>query len=200
MKIVIATKNRGKAREIAAILKGFSVDIVTLEEYPSIVMPPETGETFTENALAKARAVASATGLPALADDSGLEVYALNGRPGVRSARYAGERATDRENYELLLKEMKGVPSGKRGARFWCALAYVEPGNEEAVFEGSFEGIISEGPRGTGGFGYDPVFIVPDRGVTVAELAPGEKDRISHRAKALSMFRDFFEAREKKRS
>ena len=197
MKIVIATRNKGKAREIDNILRGLPVDVVTLEEYPSVLLPPETGETFRDNALAKARAVAVATGLPALADDSGLEVDALEGSPGVRSARYAGERATDRENYELLLKEMKGVSPEKRGGRFRCALAYVEPGGVEEVFEGSFEGSISQSPKGAGGFGYDPVFIVPDRGVTVADLGPGEKDRISHRAKALFKFREFLKGRKK---
>ena len=200
MKMVIATKNRGKAREIADILKGLPIEIVTLEESPAIVLPPETGETFRENARAKARAVAEVTGLPALADDSGLEVDALEGRPGVRSARYAGENATDRENYELLLRELKGVPLHERGGRFRCALAYAELEGIDEIFEGSFEGVIAESPEGEGGFGYDPVFIVPEKGVTVAELGPGEKDKISHRAKALFLFREFLIARQKKKS
>ncbi|MBW7957621.1 MAG: XTP/dITP diphosphatase [Deltaproteobacteria bacterium] len=191
MKLVIATRNRGKAAEIAGLLEGTGVEVVTLNEYPSLVLPPETGDSFRENALIKARFVAEATGLPALSDDSGLEVDALSGAPGVFSARYAGEGATDADNYVKLLAALEGVPEGKRTARFRCAAAFVEPGKGEEVFEGEFEGEISTEPRGSGGFGYDPVFVVPGRGLTVAELPPGEKDRISHRAKALRAFRDF---------
>ncbi|HBG47143.1 MAG TPA: non-canonical purine NTP pyrophosphatase, RdgB/HAM1 family [Deltaproteobacteria bacterium] len=202
MRIVLATKNAGKAREISSILEGAGVELVTLAEYPELELPPETGETFRENALAKARFTSAATGLPALADDSGLEVDALGGRPGVRSARYAGAGATDRENYEKLLAEMKGVPMESRGARFRCAVAFVGPGGPggiEELFEGSFSGSISEEPRGRGGFGYDPVFIVPGRGITVAELPPGEKDRLSHRAKALEAFKVFLIGRKREK-
>lgn len=195
MKLVVATRNRGKAKEISAMLEGTGVEAVTLNEYPSLILPPETGRSFRENALIKALFVADATGLPALADDSGLEVESLGGAPGVFSARYAGESASDRENCLKLLSALEGVPAGKRGARFRCAVAFVEPGRGEEVFEGEFEGEIAAGPRGSGGFGYDPVFVVPGRGLTVAELPPGEKDRISHRARALSAFKAFLAGR-----
>ncbi|WKZ33506.1 MAG: XTP/dITP diphosphatase [Thermodesulfobacteriota bacterium] len=199
MKLVIATRNRGKAKEIAAMLEGAGVEAVSLNEYPSLALPPETGRSFRENALLKARFVAEATGLPALSDDSGLEVDALSGAPGVFSARYAGEGATDADNCAKLLAALEGVPEDKRTARFRCAVAFVEPGNTEEVFEGEFEGKIAAEPRGRGGFGYDPVFIVPGTGLTVAELKPGEKDRISHRAMALSAFREFLCARQSRR-
>lgn len=195
MKVVLATRNRGKAAEMARILEGSGIELVTLDEYPELVLPPETGQTFAENSLDKARFVARETGLCALADDSGLEVDALGGRPGVRSARYSGEGATDRQNFEKLLAELKGAGPDKRSARFRCALAFVERGGGEHIFEGSFEGVIAEAPRGSGGFGYDPVFVVPEKGLTAAELAPGEKDRISHRAKAVEAFKAFIAGR-----
>ncbi len=199
MKLVIATRNRGKAGEIAALLEGTGAEAVTLNEYPFLVLPPETGRSFRENALIKARFVSEAAGLPALADDSGLEVDALSGAPGIFSARYAGEGATDEENYRKLLSALKGVPEGQRTARFRCAVAFAEPGIGEEVFEGEFEGAIAAEPRGSGGFGYDPVFIVPGTGLTVAELPPGEKDKISHRARALSAFREFLSERRLRR-
>lgn len=185
MKAVLASTNRGKAKEIGEMLKDIGVEIVALDEYPALKLPPETGETFIENALLKARHVAQETGMTALADDSGLEVDYLSGRPGVRSARYAGEGATDEENYKKLLAELEGVPREKRGARFRCALALVSPGGREEVSEGVFEGFITEAPRGGNGFGYDPVFLVPEKGLTAAELSPEQKNSMSHRAKAL---------------
>lgn len=186
MKAVLASTNRGKAKEIGEMLKDIGVEIVTLDEYPSIKLPPETGKTFIENALLKARHVAENTGMTALADDSGLEVDYLGGRPGVRSARYAGEEATDEENFKKLLAELEGVPREKRGARFRCALALVSPDGREEVSEGVFEGFITEEPRGKNGFGYDPVFLVPGKGMTAAELSPEQKNSLSHRAKALA--------------
>lgn len=188
MKLVIATKNRGKARELGEMLKGLEVEVLSLADFPSVALPPEDGDTFTENALIKARAVFEATGLPSLADDSGLVVDALDGRPGIYSARYAGRNATDEDNYRKLLGELEGVPLGKRAARFVCALAYKDKVREE-VFEGELCGRIAARPRGENGFGYDPVFEVERLGRTAAELSPGEKNAISHRAEALRRFK-----------
>ena len=195
MKVVLATKNAGKAKEIGRILEGSGVEIISLEGFPGVELPPETGKTMDENALLKARAVSKATGLPALADDSGLEVDFLNGAPGVYSARYSGEKATDEENWKKLLRELEGVEVEKRTARFRCAIALVGFDAEEHLFEGVFEGLIAEAPRGTGGFGYDPVFIALDTGRTAAELAPEEKNRISHRANALEALKAFLATR-----
>ena len=195
MKVVLATKNAGKAMEIGRMLEGSGVEIISLEGFPEVELPPETGKTMKENALLKARAAAGATGLPALADDSGLEVDFLGGAPGVYSARYSGEKATDEENWKKLLRELEGVPAEKRAARFRCAIALVGFDAEEHLFEGVFEGLIAEAPRGTGGFGYDPVFFVPEAGRTAAELAPDEKNRISHRARAIDVLKAFLSTR-----
>ena len=195
MKVVLATKNAGKAMEIGRMLEGSGVEIISLEGFPEVELPPETGKTMKENALLKARAAAGATGLPALADDSGLEVDFLGGAPGVYSARYSGEKATDEENWKKLLRELEGVPAEKRAARFRCAIALVGFDAEEHLFEGVFEGLIAEAPRGTGGFGYDPVFFVPEAGRTAAELAPDEKNRISHRARAIDVLKAFLSSR-----
>lgn len=191
MKVVLATKNAGKAAEIGRMLEGSGVEIVSLEGFPGVLLPPETGATMRENALLKARAVHEATGLPALADDSGLEVDSLGGAPGVFSARYSGEGATDERNWRKLLAALEGVPPEMRTARFRCALALVGFDEQEHVFEGVFEGAISDAPRGTNGFGYDPVFIASGTGRTAAELAPDEKNRISHRARALDALKAF---------
>ncbi len=191
LKVVIATRNRGKISEIKTILKDLSLELLSLDDFPQIKLPPEEGKTFEENALAKAGYVASITGLPALADDSGLEVDALNGRPGVYSARYAGEGATDRENYLKLLSELKGIED--RSARFRCVIAFVDLRKGDRTFEGVFEGVISEAPRGDRGFGYDPVFFVPRENRTVAELTDEEKNSVSHRARALKRFREWME-------
>lgn len=195
MKVVLATKNIGKAKEIGRILEGSGVEIISLEGFPSVELPPETGKTMDENALLKARAISKATGLPALADDSGLEVDFLGGAPGVYSARYSGEKATDEENWKKLLRELEGVGGEKRGARFRCALALVGFDENEYLFEGVFEGVIAEAPRGANGFGYDPVFIATGTGRTAAELAPEEKNRISHRARAIEDLKAFLASR-----
>lgn len=195
MKVVLATKNAGKAMEIGRMLEGSGVEIISLEGFPEVELPPETGKTMKENALLKARAAAGATGLPALADDSGLEVDFLGGAPGVYSARYSGEKAADEENWKKLLRELEGVPAERRAARFRCAIALVGFDADEHLFEGVFEGLIAEAPRGTGGFGYDPVFFVPEAGRTAAELAPDEKNRISHRARALDALKAFLSTR-----
>lgn len=195
MKVVLATKNRGKAAEIGRILEGSGVEIMSLEGFPGVDLPPETGNTMRENALLKARAVAMATGLPALADDSGLEVDFLKGAPGVYSARYSGENATDEENNRKLLRELEGVPQKMRAARFRCVIALAGLDKDEHLFEGTYEGSITEAPRGAQGFGYDPVFLVEGMGVTAAELSPEVKNRISHRAKALEALKTFLSTR-----
>ncbi|MBI5468222.1 MAG: XTP/dITP diphosphatase [Deltaproteobacteria bacterium] len=197
-KILLATANRGKIKEIKDILEGLDLDIVTLDDYPGLSLPPEDGSTFRENALIKARGAASKTGVAVLADDSGLEVDFLGGLPGIRSARYAGTGASDKENWLKLLKELEGVPEEKRRARFRCALALVWPDGEEEVFEGSLDGVILGEPRGGHGFGYDPVFFIPGMGKTAAELTPNEKNSVSHRAKALEKLKNRLENRYKK--
>jgi XTP/dITP diphosphohydrolase len=190
--IVLATSNHGKIRELRALLLDLPVHFVSaaevLGEQPSIV---EDGATFEANALIKARAVARATRSLALADDSGLEVDALAGRPGVRSARFAHERATDAENNAALLRELENVEEGARGARFRCALCLVDPWHESEAYvaEGSCEGSIARAPRGNGGFGYDPLFVVAGHGKAMAELSEEEKNRVSHRARAVQALR-----------
>jgi XTP/dITP diphosphohydrolase len=185
MRLVLATRNPHKIREVAALLEPHEV----LPLPDDVALPPETGATFAENALHKARAAAAATGLPAIADDSGIEAVALGGAPGIRSARFAGERASDQENLGKLLRE---VPEdGDRRVAYVCALAYVGPDGEGRVFEGRCDGTLATEPRGTGGFGYDPAFLPADRddGRTMAELTPDEKDAISHRGRAVRAFR-----------
>jgi len=189
-KLLLATTNRGKIKEIKHILEGLDFDFVTLDDYPGLELGPENGTTFSENAVAKAREAATKTGVTALADDSGLEVDFLAGRPGVYSARYAGEGASDSDNWRKLLEELKGVPEEKRGARFRCAVALVSPGGAQEVFEGSFEGVISTEPKGEHGFGYDPVFFIPETGRSAAELTPNEKNSMSHRSKALEKLKN----------
>ena len=177
MRVVLSTRNAHKVREFAGLLDG--IDVVPLPE--EVQLPPETGATFAENALVKARAAAAATGGAAIADDSGIEAAALGGRPGVRSARFAGERATDEENLAKLLRE---APAGSAVA-YVCVIAYVD-GARERLFAGRCTGTLAAEPRGDGGFGYDPAFVPDDvhDGRTMAELAPAEKDAISHRGRA----------------
>ncbi len=193
MKIALATKNPGKIREIRSILEGLSIELAGLDELSIKELPPEDGRTFKENALKKARFVSQKAGLPAIADDSGLEVDALGGRPGVYSARYGGR--TDRDRYMKLLEELKDIPDKERTARFRCVIALVTPDGEERTFEGVLEGRISTEPRGRYGFGYDPVFYIPHRGKTLAEIQPEEKNLISHRAMALKKLRDYLSGR-----
>ncbi len=178
MRLVLATRNEHKAREFAVLLAPH--EIVALPA--DVTLPPETGDTFAANALDKARAATAATGLPSIADDSGIAAAALGGAPGVRSARYAGEDARDEENLAKLLRE---APAGSELA-YVCALAYIDAGGAELVVEGRCTGTLAATPRGDGGFGYDPAFLpddIPD-GRTMAELAPAEKDAISHRGRA----------------
>ena len=188
MKLLLATKNRGKIKEIIRLLKGQRVEVLTLDDFPGISLPKEDRSTFKGNALKKAR-VAGETGLAAISDDSGLCVDALGGRPGVLSARYAGDNATDEKNCEKLLLEMKDVPDGKRTASFVCVIALVLPSGKEKTFEGRLEGVIAAKPKGRGGFGYDPVFFLPGKNKTLAELKPEEKNLLSHRGAALKRFK-----------
>ncbi len=184
-RVVVATRNKGKLREIVPLLSGLALDLATIDELAPEAELREDGVTFEENALAKARQAAQATGLPAIADDSGLEVDALDGAPGVWSARYAGPGADDAQNNAKLLEALRGVPPTRRGARFRCVAAFVDPGRGiELVRDGACAGEILDGPRGTDGFGYDPLFLVPAVGRTMAELPLDEKNRLSHRAAA----------------
>lgn len=182
MKVVLATRNEGKVREFSDILAGVFENVISLKEIEGAPDVVEDGETFCENAIKKARAIAAYSGKPALADDSGLEVDALGGRPGVYSARYSGEDATDKSNYEKLLYELGDARD--RAARFVCCLALAVPGGEEIVVTGTCEGVITYAPSGEGGFGYDPVFYVPEYGKTMAQLSHEIKNSISHRSEA----------------
>ncbi len=188
-KILLATSNQGKLRELRKMTKSLGIDVLSWADFPDHPDIEETGETFAENAKLKAMQAALFAGLPALADDSGLEVDALEGRPGVHSARYAGPGATDQDRIDKLLSELQGVPEPLRTARFRCVAAFADPagslGDQVHLTEGTCEGRILTAPTGTGGFGYDPVFFHPPSGKTFAELSLEEKNRISHRAKAI---------------
>ncbi len=186
---MIATRNRGQVREIRRALKGLKVRIDPLNEVPDAPGIVEDGKTFRENALKKARFYSSFYDTLTIADDSGLEVDALNGRPGIYSARYAGERASDRDNIQKLLGEMSGVRAARRGAWFRCSIAIAVPSGEEAVADGSCKGKIGFKETGRAGFGYDPIFVLPQYGKTMAQLTLEEKNRISHRGKALRKLR-----------
>lgn len=183
--LVLATRNPGKLREMQAILAPLGFDLRSVAGFPAVPEIEETGETFEANARLKALAVARATGEWALADDSGIEVDALGGRPGVRSARYAGEPGSDAANNQKLLEELKGTPPVQRTARYRAVIAVADPARILCTAEGACEGRIQDEPRGTGGFGYDPHFLLPELGLTMAELPAEEKNRISHRGKAL---------------
>ncbi len=188
--LVIATSNRNKLKEFAALLKDYRVRILSLKDFPQIPEIVEDGKTFCENALKKAVLVACATGKLTIADDSGIEVEALGGRPGVYSARFAGEGAGDAANNAKLLEELKDVPPDKRGACFKCALGIATPREETEWVEGECRGVIIDELRGQHGFGYDPVFLVPEYNRTFAEMPPEQKNRISHRARALRKLLD----------
>ena len=181
--IVLATRNSGKIREFQQLLKNFPVEIKNLTDFGPIPEVEEDGKTFDDNAYKKALFTAKALGLPAISDDSGLAVDALNGAPGVKSARYAGENATDKANIEKLLEEMKGKDD--RRAAFECVISIAVPTGPALTYEGRCEGKITQEPKGTSGFGYDPVFFCPQYGKTFAELSSDEKNMISHRGKAL---------------
>jgi XTP/dITP diphosphohydrolase len=186
MKAVLASSNAGKLRELAAILSPLGYELITQNSL-DIDTPPETGTTFAENALLKARHAARLSGLPAIADDSGIEVDALDGRPGVYSARYAGEGATDLANLRKMLDELRGVPPDRRSARYQCVIAFARSADDPTplIAHGSWEGRVLTAPRGTGGFGYDPIFQPLGLDVTAAELSAAEKNARSHRGEAL---------------
>lgn len=186
MKFVLATHNPGKLKEMSNILSQFNIEVVSPGDLGLEVEVEETGETFAENAMMKAKAVCAAAGLPAIADDSGLCVEALNGGPGVYSARYGGEELDDRGRYMLLLNSMRGQTT--RAAHFTCAIACVFPNGDELTAEGVCEGTIAFAPMGTEGFGYDPVFFLPEKAKTFGQLTMEEKAAVSHRGKALKNF------------
>ncbi|CAH8207119.1 MULTISPECIES: XTP/dITP diphosphatase [Vibrio] len=185
-KIVLATGNQGKVREMADLLSDFGFDVVAQSEF-NVSEVAETGTTFIENAIIKARHAAKETGLPAIADDSGLEVDYLQGAPGIYSARYAGEKASDQQNLEKLLAAMDGVPDEQRSARFHCVLVLMRHENDPTplVCHGKWEGRILHQAHGSNGFGYDPIFFVPEDNCASAELDPVRKKQLSHRGKAL---------------
>jgi len=185
IELVLASRNKKKIEELKAILADMPVRILSLADFPEIPETPETGNTFAENAELKAQAAAEATGRIALADDSGLEVDALNGQPGVLSNRFAGPGASDQDKYMRILELLQGVPDEKRTARFRAAIAIALPNGPVTTVEGSCEGRIAQEPRGDHGFGYDPIFYLPHLNKMMAELLPEEKNAISHRAKAL---------------
>ncbi len=184
MRLLIATHNRGKLVEYEELLAGLPFELATLNDAGIVEDVPENGATFAENARIKALAYAPQSGLLTLADDSGLEVDALGGDPGIYSKRYAGDGASDPERIALLLKKLQGVPEGKRTARFRCVIAIARPNGDLWQTEGTCEGEIAFSPRGTHGFGYDPIFYFPALGKTMAELPPAEKNKLSHRARA----------------
>lgn len=183
--IIVATKNQGKVNELKAIFAAKGVEVKSLLDYPSIPDIEETGETFAENAKIKAVEMARYFQKSVIADDSGLIVDALDGAPGVYSARYAGLEKSDEKNNEKLLRELQNVPESKRSARFHCAICIAFPDGRDYIFEGSCEGIIAQEPRGNNGFGYDPLFYIPHLKKTMAEITQEEKNQISHRAKAI---------------
>ncbi|WP_312456168.1 XTP/dITP diphosphatase [Pseudescherichia sp.] len=187
-KVVLATGNAGKVRELASLLNDFGLDVVAQTEL-GVESAEETGLTFIENAIIKARHAAQVTGLPAIADDSGLAVDALGGAPGIYSARFAGVDATDQQNLDKLLVELQDVPDGERQAQFHCVLVYMRHADDPTplVCHGSWQGTITRTPAGSGGFGYDPIFMVPEAGKTAAELTADEKRAASHRGQALKL-------------
>jgi XTP/dITP diphosphohydrolase len=181
VRVILATRNAHKVEELRRILAPYDVELVSLADYPHVPDVAETGATFEENALLKAHAVAVATGLVAVADDSGLAVDALNGMPGVLSARWAGRHGDDVANLQLVLAQIADVPDDRRGAAFVCAAAAVTPDGRELVVEGRLEGALAREPRGRNGFGYDPIFVPVAETRTTAEMSAEDKDAISHR-------------------
>ncbi|WP_236794890.1 RdgB/HAM1 family non-canonical purine NTP pyrophosphatase [Amycolatopsis sp. GM8] len=187
-RVLLATRNAKKLEELRRILDAqgiSSIEVLGLSDVEEFEEAPETGATFEANALAKARDAAAATGLPSVADDSGIAVDALNGMPGVLSARWAGRHGDDRANLELVLAQTSDTPDERMGAAFVCAAALVVPGGEESVVRGEWRGSLARKPRGTNGFGYDPIFVPEGEVRTSAELDPAEKDEVSHRGRAL---------------
>ncbi len=199
-RLVLATRNAHKVEELRRILAGAGLagpsgaQLVGADAFPDVPDVAETGATFTENALLKARALVAATGLPAVADDSGIAVDALNGMPGILSARWSGRHGDDAANLALLLAQTADVPDERRGAAFVCAAALVAPSGEERVVEGVLRGTLARAPRGAGGFGYDPAFVPEGEARTTAEMPPEEKDALSHRGRAFRELAPFVQA------
>jgi len=189
--LLVATGNRGKFTEIKELLRDTVANLYSLEDFPDIPPVEEDGATFEENAVKKAQNAVRATGKPVIADDSGLEVDALGGRPGVYSARFAGENAGDAANNVKLLAELADLPDSQGTAAFRCVIALCFPDGNCRTFSGELNGIILKEPRGTGGFGYDPLFLVPEYGLTLAELPLAVKNSISHRGKALALLKEY---------
>lgn len=183
--VVLASRNEGKLAEMQEMLSPLGWKLRLISDFGGDA-PEETGQSFVENALIKARHAALISGLPAIADDSGLEVDALEGQPGVLSARYAGEDADDTANNQKLLRELKGIPDDRRGARFYCVMVYLRSAEDATpvIAQGQWRGLIGHNPKGSNGFGYDPLFVVPDQKCTSAEMAPALKNKLSHRGKA----------------
>lgn len=195
--LLVATRNRGKLKEIRAVLDGLVDELLCAADLPALPETVEDGATFVDNALKKAREACQASGLPVLADDSGLVVDGLDGRPGVLSARFAGPDADDAANNSKLLTELAVLPKASRKAAFVCVMAFVHPDGTEQVFQGMVSGRILDGLRGEGGFGYDPLFLVDGFQQTMAELSLEEKNHISHRGQALRAFQGYLQHRER---
>jgi XTP/dITP diphosphohydrolase len=191
--LLLATSNQHKLEELRAILSDLPFKLLSLKDLQLDMLVEETGATFAENAELKAHAYAQASGMLTLADDSGLEIDALGGAPGVRSARYLGRETTYEERFRKILEQLNGLPMDQRTARFRCAIALADPSGSARIVEGVIEGVIAEVPRGKNGFGYDPIFFVPELGKTLAELAPEQKNRISHRGRAAQAARILLE-------
>ena len=191
MKMVFATKNEGKVKEISEMLSSMEVELMSLNHFESLPEIVEDGKSYLENAFKKAKIISEFTGETVLADDSGLEVDALGGEPGIYSARYAGESATDDENNARLLDRLKEVPLEKRGASFCCALVLFETNGNYHSFEARWQGIIIDESRGDNGFGYDPIFFCPELNKTAAELSPDIKNKVSHRGQAFAKLKDY---------
>lgn len=193
MHIVLATRNQHKKQELIALLRGLDITIRTLDDFPEAPEVVEDGATCEANAMKKAVEIARYTGLTAVADDTGLEVDALGGRPGVFAARYAGEQATYEDNCRKLLHELQGIPAERRRGRFVTVAAIATPDGKQMSATGVLEGVIAEEPTGSHGFGYDPVFVLPEYGQTLAQLSPEVKNRISHRARAFTQAKTLLE-------
>ena len=198
MNIVLATRNKKKIEEIRRITAGMQINLFTLDDFPDCPEVEEDGKTFEENALKKARAISEFTKMPALADDSGLEVYVLNNAPGVFSARYAGESSGDAANTKKLLDDMLSAPDGRRGARFVCVIALSFPDGRSETFSGYCGGSIGREPGGSNGFGYDPVFYPEGYDRTFAEMADSEKDALSHRGEALKKLSEYLQIKSRR--
>jgi XTP/dITP diphosphohydrolase len=196
MELIVATRNRDKCNELQALLQDLGVRLRTIGDFPGAPDVVEDGTTCEANAIKKAQSAAQFTGLPAIADDTGLEVAALSGRPGVYAARYAGESATYEDNWRKLLHELNGIPSARRQARFVTAAAIAYPDGRVQVAMGTLDGMITEQPQGTSGFGYDPVFLVPEKGKTLAEMTAEEKNQVSHRARAFQRAKELLQVSE----